>query len=93
MTARVPSRRCVQCGYKLDSVTAAYGDYKPKAGDASICAACGALAIIEPDLTLRAPTPDEAAFLERQQRIIDAQVARAHMLGDTLKPKRRRRGR
>jgi hypothetical protein len=86
----IPEQQCAHCGYKMDKTTCAYGDYKPKPGDASICAACGALQMIEPDLTLREPTPEERMMLEHDQRIINAQIARAHLIGDPFKQRKRK---
>jgi hypothetical protein len=47
--------------------------------------ACGAVQVFTADLTLRNPTSDEHEKFSRDQRIIDVQMARAHLVGDKLK--------
>jgi hypothetical protein len=86
---RIPKQRCAACGYRMDKSTEAFGDAAPKPGDVSICLACGAVQVFTADLTLRNPTRDEHEKFSRDQRIIDVQMARAHVVGDNLKRRKR----
>ena len=60
-----------------------------KPGDASICAASGD-SNDRAYLTLREPTPEERMMLEHDQRIINAQIARAYLIGDPFKQRKRK---
>ena len=76
---------CRKCGYEIDAYTHAHGNAKPRPGDVSFCLNCGALSVFTKDMTLRAPTTEENAKFQRDQRVIDVQIARAAVVGDTIK--------
>jgi Zn ribbon nucleic-acid-binding protein len=80
----IPSQRCVCCGYVMTETSDAYGDRKPSEGDVSICLACGALQIFGADLSSRNPTQEERLRMEKDQRIIDIQIARAYLIDEQL---------
>jgi hypothetical protein len=64
--------RCPSCGRLTDGYTEAKLDAKaalPKAGDASICAYCGALAVFTENIGLRLPTVDETASMMQDRTI------------------------
>jgi hypothetical protein len=54
-----------------------------------MCISCGGLMVFNKDLTLRKPTAEESAQLESVPAIIEAQLARAWIVGDKLKKQRR----
>ena len=88
---QIPEQRCWLCGYKMNRTSEAFGDRTPKAGDVSICLSCGAIQVFTEDLRLRVPTDEEREKFMRDPRITEVQIVRAHLVGDQLKPKRRRR--
>lgn len=63
----------------MDSATGAYGDYKPTAGDLSICLNCGAVAVFNEDLTLRKPNEKEKRDIALNSEVIKAQIVRSGM--------------
>jgi ribosomal protein L37E len=91
-TSKIPDQRCAACGYRFEYTTAAQlGQTRPTEGCVSVCAACGHLAVFGADLRLREPTPAERADMETNPLILKAQIYRASIIGDRLKPKRPRR--
>lgn len=85
---RIPVQQCWKCGYKFDSMTCATSDHKPKEGNVSMCIACGALAIYTKEMQLRKPTDEENAQVSNVPVLVTAQILRASVVGDKLKPKR-----
>jgi hypothetical protein len=59
VTERFPVSPCRRCGKPLDAATGVIGADTPGAGDVSICAYCGTVALFDSDLRLRPPTEDE----------------------------------
>lgn len=55
----VPLTNCRICGSPNDRAASIAGIAKPRAGDLAICINCGAVAVYDTDLTLRAPTDSE----------------------------------
>jgi hypothetical protein len=81
----LPEFSCPECGYKMDRTTAAFGqEGEPMEGDISMCLACGAPAIFRNDLTVRAPTEEEALDLAMNTQVILFQITRAHIVGDEI---------
>jgi hypothetical protein len=88
-TSPIPKQKCGACGFQFLFTTAAQNKrLQPIEGCVSICAACGHLAIFDADLKLREPTSDEHAQLEMNPDILKAQIYRASVIGDKLKPKK-----
>jgi hypothetical protein len=56
---RVPSSACPFCHKDADGAAAVTGLTGPKAGDAMLCAECGAWSIYTATMARRAPTSDE----------------------------------
>ena len=83
----IPLQRCWRCNYKIDSTSSATGRDKPKAGDVSMCLACGAVAIFTDDMQLREPTVTELAEVSGNPVLIKAQIYRAGIVGDKLRGK------
>ena len=57
---------CHVCGYETDaanSLVEGPGRQLPAPGDLSVCLNCGTLAILAPDMALRAPKPEECGNL------------------------------
>lgn len=63
-TTGIPAEPCARCGRLLDAATAVGDDLRatPSPGDATICAYCGELYVLDAVLNLRPPT--EAEILE-----------------------------
>ena len=61
----VPVDACGRCGYIMDRAT---GDALPKAGDFTICLACGDLLRFGNDLRTRGTTCIDVADLDDEQR-------------------------
>lgn len=80
---KIPPFKCPACNYHMDATTKAYGDgdAKPKQGDVSMCLMCGTLMVFNADLTVRKPTTDENLQFQSDPRIIQAQIAAAHITG------------
>jgi hypothetical protein len=67
----LPPCACTSCGYRLDAATdAEMGGARPRPGDTSICARCGALYLYADDLSLRAPGIGELAMLLADERTL-----------------------
>ena len=61
---------CPHCGKTADAASHFQGeDSAPAAGDAAICAYCGAFNIYTEDLTLRRPTRDEYLQAQEMERV------------------------
>lgn len=75
---RTPTCMCPHCGELISGWGSAEGEH-PSAGDVSICAYCGVLAVYKAGLTLRLPTKEEAAELltdpDIQKGVLDAVLA------------------
>lgn len=89
MATAIPQARCYHCGYVMIECTGVKTNYAPSPGDVSICAACGAIAVFNSDLTMREPTQDERERIERDPLVTEAQIARADIIGDKIKNKKR----
>lgn len=88
---QIPTQRCWRCDYEMQAATSAVGDDKPREGDVSMCLACGAVAVFTKDLQLRKPTPSEEVEVAKHPVLTAAQIYRAGVVGDQLKPKRKRK--
>lgn len=84
-----PEQKCSKCGYRMDCASEAFGDKTPRPGDISICISCGHATIFIEDLTRREPTPGEARLISLTPEVMEVQLARAHCVGDRLRPKRK----
>lgn len=80
----IPKQPCAQCGYMMDASTETMSPAAPAPGDVSICAACGHLGIFQADMMLRELTPNEALEIGLRPDIVEAQVVRAHSIGDKI---------
>lgn len=59
-TTRGEAMHCPLCGYKLDSITEAFGDGVPEPGDISVCFGCANVLICTGNgPEIRAPTEAE----------------------------------
>jgi hypothetical protein len=54
-----PITLCWHCDHMLDAASPVEGQAVPSEGAVSLCLYCGAVAIFEEDLKLRAPTEEE----------------------------------
>lgn len=77
-------QKCRKCGHGLNEASSLAGDYKPSAGDYSMCLACGNLSVFNDDLTLRESNPDEAEEMLKSALLMTAQLVRASEIGDRL---------
>lgn len=60
LETRIPPYDCPSCGRRsLDRTASAAGEYRPKAGDITLCIRCGHALIFNADLTVRQPTAEE----------------------------------
>jgi hypothetical protein len=75
---RTPPCFCPHCGQLITGWGSAVGE-RPSAGDASICAYCGVLAVYTDTLALRLPTSDELTELladpDIHKAMLDAMLA------------------
>lgn len=86
----IPPQACPHCGYLLDASTDAYGDETPRAGDASMCAACGKMSIFTNGMGMRLPTPDEQMQLDASPEVIKLQIIWTSLPHPKAPRKRRR---
>jgi Zn ribbon nucleic-acid-binding protein len=88
---RIPEHKCPQCGYLIDTTVEAYGDIGnlPNPGDVSMCISCGHAMLFNEDLTVREPTEKEALVINLMPEVMEAQLARSHLVGDKLKKRKR----
>jgi hypothetical protein len=68
------NNRCPKCRNKLDKAFCTTGDFKPRAGDFTLCAKCGVLLVFDDKLTLRFPTTEEDQKAGMHPQIIEAQL-------------------
>lgn len=79
-TVLTPESKCLDCGYKFDAATSAYGDRKPKAGDITMCINCGHLMAFREDFGVRPLTDAEIIDIAGDRRIVDAQRVRKFVM-------------
>ena len=72
-TTRGEAAPCPLCGYLIDSITEAYGDGIPEAGDISICFGCAGVLIC----TGNGPGVRAATEAERAEAMANDDVRRA----------------
>jgi hypothetical protein len=73
---------CTRCGYVCDAVTSTFsGGHEPSPGDYSMCIGCGHITTFAADLTLRELTEPERREAENDDRITQALIARAVVMG------------
>lgn len=69
-TIRMQPSPCPMCGYILDAMTGMREgrdiDPEPAEHTATICISCSSILFLNPDLTLREPTPGELAKFEEE---------------------------
>jgi len=83
---KIPKSTCPKCGYLLDTSTSVFDDCTvPKAGDVSLCLACGEISVFNKDLTLRVPTKTESEHILHNPQVLEAQLVRAEIVGDKIK--------
>jgi len=82
----IPPFHCLNCGYRMDCTTDAYGDGTPKDGDISMCLHCGHLMLFNKDMTVRELTPDERAKITCDPQVVRADIVRAAVVAN--KPKK-----
>jgi hypothetical protein len=88
----IPKASCPKCGYRMDRTSDPHGgDARPSEGDASVCLACGNVSVFNSDLSMRQPTAAEKELFDRDPQILEAQMARAYVVGDKLKDRDERR--
>ena len=85
--SKIPMQYCWKCAYRMTATTETRGEAVPRAGDISICIACGAPSIFTKELYARKPTPEEELELAGNAELTRAQIVRAAMIGDQLKKK------
>jgi rubredoxin len=85
MTTETPGNKCLVCGYRFEAASGMTHDHKPGEGDISICLNCGAALIFNKDLSLRFPTPEEKAYITMDRDVLNAQIARAHVVTEDLR--------
>lgn len=85
LSTPIPKQYCWKCGYQFTATSPAVGEYKPSAGDISMCISCGVASVFNEDLTLRKPTPEELEIILRHPVLTAAQIYRADVVGDKLK--------
>ncbi|WP_414461850.1 hypothetical protein [Hyphomicrobium sp. DY-1] len=73
-TIDVPPATCRTCGKLNDQISGVGHGHSAKPGDLSLCIQCGTLSIICDDFSLREPSEDEAAYLERLPDVIKARA-------------------
>ena len=74
----IPKLTCPYCGYLFDQ---AFGDRRPKGGNASLCLGCGKVSLFNEDLTMRVPTKNEQLEIDVNPQVIEAQIMLAGMRG------------
>lgn len=67
-TTRLPAGACPACRRPMDAATSVDSEVRPKAGDLSLCGACGAFLVFRDDLTVRAIREDEWQALPQHVR-------------------------
>ena len=84
----IPVDQCPECGYVIEVTSGICNNAtKPRTGDISMCLGCGHLTLFNKDMTLREPSKEEALTISLMPEIIQAQLARAHIVGDKLAKK------
>lgn len=63
-TTRDKGQDCPNCGILLDAMTSTNGDFKPKAGDATICFNCGQVMILTKTLIRKIPSARQLTRLQ-----------------------------
>lgn len=71
----IPKQACPYCGYEFDTSASVYCSASPKPGDISICLNCAKVAVFDKDLTQRLPTAEEKEQINKNRKILDAQLA------------------
>lgn len=61
--------RCVNCGEWINSASAIRHEHKPSEGDVTICLYCKAVMVFNADLSLRNPTTEELAEIEKSNLV------------------------
>jgi Zn ribbon nucleic-acid-binding protein len=86
-STRIPPGECPECGYHIDSTSAAYnyGGQKPSPGDISMCLSCGYASIFAADLSRRRPNKEESEAIMRSPEVKKAQRARAVVVGNKIR--------
>jgi hypothetical protein len=59
LSAILKDHLCPQCGGLLNAATSIDGEWKPEAGDLSICLECGAFLVFNQDQTVRKMAGEE----------------------------------
>jgi len=68
--AHTPRCKCLACGHEFDSAANLQGAAGPSTGDVTFCLNCAHLMFFNEDLTVREPTPSEAARLGADGRLM-----------------------